>query len=198
MGWTFQQHSLSLREDQFAADTFEAVAHQTPIADLHWSVAHVPFIDSPTIERLKALGAGLALHGWRYLAGTAEQNGPPYRTILDSGIQAGAGSDSAQIAPLNPWLIVYYMVTGRNSSGEPINADQTLSRAEALRLYTAANGWFSREEDALGSIEVGKLADVAVLSADVLDEVAVSEEAIKDVSSVLTLVGGRVVHEAQV
>jgi predicted amidohydrolase YtcJ len=193
-GWTYQQHSLSLHEDKLAASMFETVNAQTPIADLHWSVAHVPFIDLPTINRLKAIGAGVALHGWRYLAGTPAQNGPPYRTIADSGIQAGAGSDSAQISPLNPWLNIFYMVTGKNSSGVLINAGQTLTRAEALRMYTAANGWFCKEEAELGRIEVGKLADLVVLSGDYFDTGAVSDDGIKQLSSMLTVVGGQVVH----
>ena len=195
-GWTYQQHSLSLHEDQLAAGMFETVNAQTPIADLHWSVAHVPFIDLPTINRLKAVGAGVALHGWRYLAGTAAQNGPPYRTIADSGIHAGAGSDSAQISPLNPWLNIFYMVTGKNSSGVLINPGQTLSRAEAIRMYTAANGWYCKEESSLGSIEVGKLADLVVLSNDYFDPHDVTDDGIKHLSSVLTIVGGEIVHDA--
>jgi predicted amidohydrolase YtcJ len=142
------------------------------------------------------VGAGVALHGWRYLAGTAAQNGPPYRTIADSGIHAGAGSDSAQISPLNPWLNIFYMVTGKNSAGVLINAGQTLSRAEALRMYTAANGWFCKEEASLGSIEVGKLADLVVLSADYFASKSVTDEGIKHLSSVLTVVGGQIVHRA--
>ena len=92
-----------------------------PIAPLHWSIAHAVTITPQNVQRLKALGAGLALHGFRYLAGTAASNGPPYRMIVDSGITVGAGSDSAQISTLNPWLMLYYMVTGKNSSGQIIN-----------------------------------------------------------------------------
>jgi cytosine/adenosine deaminase-related metal-dependent hydrolase len=194
--WIYQQHSLSLHEDQLAASMFETVNASTPIADLHWSVAHVPFIDRPTVDRLKAVGAGVTLHGWRYLAGTAAQNGPPYRMIADSGIHAGAGSDSAQISPLNPWLNIYYMVSGRNSAGQLINAGQTLTRTEALRMYTAANGWFAKEEADLGSIEVGKLADLVVLNRNFLDPAEVSDAQIKQIASVLTVVGGEIVHDA--
>ena len=113
-------------------------------------------IDQATVNRFKALGAGIAIHPFAYLAGTAGA-GPPMRMIVDSGIHVGAGSDSAQISTLDPWLIIYYMVTGKNSSGVLINGGQQLTRAEALRLYTAENGWFFREEDKLGSIESGKL-----------------------------------------
>ena len=115
---------------------------------------------------------------------------------MDSGIHVGAGSDSAQNAPLNPWLIIYYMVTGKRLDGLLINAGQTLTRLEALRLYTAANGWFSKEEDKLGSIEVGKYGDLVVLSDDYLNPAKVSDEGIKRLSSVLTIVGGKIVYDA--
>jgi hypothetical protein len=116
------------------------------------------------------------------------------KTIVDSGIHAGAGSDSAQISTLNPWLMIYFMVTGRNSSGVVINPGQTISRLDALRLYTADNGWFFHEEDKVGSLERGKLGDVVVLSADYFDSAKVSDEGIKTLKSVLTVVDGKVVH----
>jgi predicted amidohydrolase YtcJ len=193
-GWPFQQHSLSLAEDQLTAATFEKVNAVTPIANLRWSVAHVPHIDQETVNRFKALGAGIAIHPFEYLAGQAGA-GPPIRMIVDSGIHVGAGSDAAQISTLDPWLMIYYMVTGKNSAGVNINAGQTLTRTEALRLYTANNGWFLREEDRLGSIETGKLGDVVVLSDDFLDPAKVPDEAIKRVKSVLTVVGGEVVYD---
>ena len=192
-GWIYQQHSLSTGEDNVAISTWEQLNTQIPIAPLHWSLAHVPTITLANLQRLKALGAGVAVHGWRYLAGTTTANGPPYRTIVDSGIQVGAGSDSAQISTLNPWLMLYYMVTGKNSSGDVINAGQTLSRQEALRLYTRENGWFSKEEDKLGSIEPGKLADLVVLNGDYF---SVPDESLKRLGSVLTIVGGRIVYNS--
>jgi predicted amidohydrolase YtcJ len=194
-GWAFQQHSLSLAEDKLAATTFEAVNAVTPIKDLRWSVAHVPRIDQATVNRLKAIGAGIALHPFEYLAG-GPGAGPPIRMIVDSGIHVGAGSDSAQISTLDPWLMIYYMVTGKNSSGVLINPQQQLTRQEAIRLYTAENGWFLHEEDRLGSIEPGKLADVVVLSDDYFDAGKVPDEAIKKLSSVMTVVGGKIVYRA--
>jgi len=116
--------------------------------------------------------------------------------IVDSGLHVGAGSDSAQISTLDPWLMVYYMVTGKNSAGELINPGQTLTRMEALRLYTADNGWFFHEEDRVGSIEAGKLGDVVTLSDDFLDPAKVPDESIKKLKSVLTVVDGRVVYDA--
>lgn len=190
-GWIYQQHTLSAAEDSVAIDAWEALNASVPIAPLHWSVAHAMTITPASLARLKKLGAGVALHGFRYLAGTPAAAGPPYRSVVDSGVKVGAGSDSAQISALNPWLMLYYMTTGRNSSGVLINAGQTLTRQEALRLYTRENGWFSKEEDKLGSIEVGKLADLTVLNADYF---SVPEESLKRLGSVLTIVGGRVVH----
>jgi len=192
-GWTFQQHSLSPAEDKLTIDTFEAVNKTTPIADLHWSIAHAPRIDAPTLARFKAIGAGMAIHPFTYLAG-GPGAGPPVRTIVDSGIHAGAGSDSAQISTLNPWLMIYFMVTGKNSSGVLINQGQTLTRMEALRLYTSENGWFLHEDDKLGTIEPGKLGDLVVLSGDYFNPTAVSDEGIKKLKSVLTVVDGKIVH----
>jgi predicted amidohydrolase YtcJ len=194
-GWAFQQHTLSLNEDKFTAETFEKVNHVTPIADLRWSIAHAPQIDAPTLARLKAIGAGVAVHGWLYLGGTPGRGGPPYRTIVDSGVHVGAGSDAAAVSVFDPWLEIYYMVTGKNSAGEMINPGQQLTRMEALRLYTSENGWFTHEEAKLGTIEAGKLADLAVLSADYFDPARVGDEAIKRLRSVLTVVDGRVVHD---
>ena len=133
------------------------------ITQLRWVVAHVPFITREYAEKLKALGGGVSvLGGWRYISGTAQQNGPPFSMLRDSGIPMGMSSDGMQISPMNPWLGLYYVVTGKNARGELINAGQTLSRAEALRLYTAANGWFLNAEDRLGTIEPGKYADLVV------------------------------------
>jgi predicted amidohydrolase YtcJ len=192
-GWPFQQHSLSPAEDQLTASAFETVNATTPIANLHWSIAHVPRIDQATVNRLKAMGAGIAVHPFAYLNGTG--SGPPLRMILDSGIHVGAGSDSAQISTLDPWLMIYYMVTGKNGAGALVNDKQQITRMEALRLYTAENGWFFHEEDKLGSIEPGKLGDVVVLSDDFFDPKKVPDEAIKKLQSALTVVDGRVVYD---
>jgi predicted amidohydrolase YtcJ len=192
-GWAFQQHSLSLAEDQFIASAFETVNQTTPIADLRWSDAHVASIDQVTVNRLKAIGAGIAVHPFRYLSG-GTSGGPPLRMIIDSGIHVGAGSDSAQISTLNPWNMIYYMVTGKNVAGKLVNSGQQITREEAIRLYSVENGWFLKEENKLGSIEEGKLGDVVVLSDDYFNQVRVPDESIKKLHSVLTVVDGKVVH----
>jgi predicted amidohydrolase YtcJ len=194
-GWAFQQHTLSLAEDQFTAATFEKVNAVTPIANLRWSIAHVPRIDRATLDRVKALGAGIAVHGWLYLSGSPGNGGPPFRTIVDSGVHVGAGSDAAAVSVFDPWLEIYYMVTGKNAAGELINPGQQLTRLEALRLYTAENGWFTHEENKLGTIEPGKLGDLVVLNDDYFDSTKVSDEGIKKLRSVLTVVDGKVVYD---
>jgi predicted amidohydrolase YtcJ len=194
-GWAFQQHSLSLAEDQFIASSFETVNQTTPIADLRWSDAHVPAIDQATVNRLKAIGAGIAVHPFRYLSG-GKAGGPPLRMIVDSGIHVGAGSDSAQISTLNPWNMLYYMVTGKNVAGILVNGGQQITREEAIRLYTVENGWFLKEESKLGSIEEGKLGDVVVLNADFFNKAEVPDESIRKVHPVLTIVDGKVAYSA--
>jgi predicted amidohydrolase YtcJ len=193
-GWQLMEHSFNDPNHATRADVWERVNRETPITSLRWSIDHVNTIEPKTLARMKALGVGVRAHGWRFLAGSPGQAGPPYRTLLASGIHVGTGMDGAQAAPINPWLNVYYMVTGRNVRGELINDGEQISRQDAVWLYTGGNGWFSREEQALGTIEPGRLADLAVLSADVFDARAVPDEAIRRVHSVLTMVGGRIVH----
>jgi predicted amidohydrolase YtcJ len=191
-GWAFQQHSLSPAENELTVSTFEAVNKETPIANLRWSLAHVGAVDEKSIARLKAIGAAIAVHPFQFLAGG--RGGPPLRTLVDSGIKLGAGSDSAQISTLNPWLVISYMVTGKALDGSLINAGQQLTRMEALRLYTAENGWFLKEEATLGTIEPGKLADLVVLSDDYFDPKRVPDDAIRKLKSVMTVVDGKVMH----
>jgi len=192
-GWRAEVHSLSATDFQQEIAGYEAAHAEFPITDLRWVVAHVPFITEPWLNRLKALGGGVGLTGWRYLAGTPEQNGPPFRMILNNGIHAGMSSDGMQIAPMNPWLHMHYAATGVNARGRLINGGQQITRQEALRLYTADNGWFLREEHQIGTIEPGKLADLVVLSDDYF---AVPDEKLKRIRSVLTVLGGRIAHDA--
>ena len=190
--WRGEVHSLSATDFQTEIQGFEAVNAEFDITDLRWVVAHVPFITEEYVHRLAAVGGGLSLTGWRYLAGTPASNGPPFRMIVDSGIPAGMSSDGMQIAPMNPWLHMYYATTGRNARGQLINDGQQISRQEVLRLYTADNGWFLRMEDRLGSIEAGRLADLVVLDRDYF---TVPDDELKQIRSLLTVVGGAVVHD---
>jgi len=112
-----------------------------------------------------------------------------------NGIHVGMSSDGMQIAPMNPWLHMYYATTGLNTLGVLINPNQQITRQEVLSLYTRENGWFLREEDDLGTIEPGKLADLVVLNSDYF---AVPNEDLKKIRSVLTVVGGNVVYDGGV
>jgi len=197
-GWRNENHSLTQGDFKVIIDEWTRLNASLPppgIRNQRWVVAHAPFITQEYIDKLKALGGGVSvLGGWRYISGTAQQNGPPFKLLADSGIPIGMSSDGMQISPMNPWLGLYYVVTGKNARGDVINAGQTLPRAAGLRLYTAANGWFLGEEGQLGSIEPGKYADLAVLSADYFDSRAVNDEEIKRITSVLTVVGGQIVY----
>ena len=192
-GWRAEVHSLSRNDFQQEIQDYETAHKESSIANLRWVVAHVPFITEEWVNRLKAMGGGLSLTSWRYLAGTPDQNGPPFRMIVNNGIPAGMSSDGMQIAPMNPWLHMYYAVTGKNARGVLINDGQQISREQVMKLYTASNGWFLREENQLGSIEVGKLGDLVVLNQDYFNATAVPDEAIKRIRSVMTVVGGNIV-----
>ena len=166
-----------------------------PIADLRWSLDHAFEVTDEHLSRLKNIGVGLTVSNTKYLPITPLLGAAPYRDIVNSGVQAGASSDSSNVSPLNPWLNIYFMVTGKNVAGEMVNDGQQITRLEALRLYTVGSAWFSFDDDELGSIEAGKLADLVVLSDDYL---SVPEDEIKGLSSVLTIVGGKVVHADEV
>jgi predicted amidohydrolase YtcJ len=191
--WRAEVHSLSATDFRTEIEAFETVNAETSIRDLRWVVAHVPFITRDYVDRLNAIGGGLSLTGWRYLAGTGTAAGPPFRMIVDSGIHAGMSSDGMQIAPMNPFIHAYYATTGRNALGALINDGQQVSRRELLDLYTRKNAWFLGEpdEDQLGTLEVGRHGDVAVLDRDYF---SVPDDRLRQTSSVLTVVGGAIVH----
>jgi predicted amidohydrolase YtcJ len=191
-GWRAEVHSLTPADFQTEIAGFEAVNAQVPITGLRWVVAHVPFITPDYVARLKAVGGGVNLTPYEYF-NTANPGGPPYRMLVDSGIPVGLSSDGMQIAPMNPWIHAYYATTGLNALGSQINPGQQLTRAEVLDHYTRANGWFlgGQDEDLLGALEVGRIGDVVVLSGDYF---AVPDEDLKKLHSVLTVLGGRVVH----
>jgi predicted amidohydrolase YtcJ len=191
--WRAEVHSLSRTDFQQEIQDYEAAHKESPITDLRWVVAHVPFITEDWVNRLKALGGGLSLTSWRYLAGTPEQNGPPFRMIVNNGIPAGMSSDGMQIAPMNPWLHMYYAATGLNARQVLINGGQQITRQEVLRLYTASNGWFLREEDRIGTIEPGRLADLVVLNQDYF---AVPDADLRRTRAVMTVVDGKIVYDA--
>lgn len=192
-GWPLSQHTIREDEIERYLRIMEQVAAKTPLRSLRWTLEHVFEITPGQIERLKAIGVGVRVQDHDYIRNESSswKPGPPFRTLLTSGIEMGAGTDSGVVGALNPWLAVYFMVTGKDAGGEVILPGEQIGRKEALRLYTAANAWFNFEENDLGSIEAGKLADLVVLDRPYL---TVDDEEIKQIESLLTMVGGRVVH----
>jgi hypothetical protein len=154
----------------------------------------VPEVNADLLNRLKALGCGVEMGAFRWVTSSDPKvvTGPPFRTIVDHGIQVGIHGDGVHIAPLNPWLHIYYATTGVNSFGDQVNANQHLTRQEALRLFTRDNGWFLRMEDRVGSLETGKLADLVVLDRDYF---TVPDVQIKQIRALMTIVDGRIVHD---
>ena len=161
---------------------------EIPINGLRWIISHVPALPQNLADRMNAMGMGV-LVGWGPLR-TGEDVGPPYRMLMEHPIHVGYHSDGGDITVINPWLNLYTMTTGRNLTGDAILGDQTLTRDEALWLATAANKWFIHEDD-LGSIEPGNHADLAVLDRDCF---TVTDEEFKGTRSLLTVVGGNVIH----
>jgi predicted amidohydrolase YtcJ len=176
-------------------DAYERMNEQYGISDLRWVVHHGPEVTGELLSRLQAMGCGVQMAGYRWVTSSDPNQvaGPTFRTIVDHGIQVGLHGDGVHIAPLNPWPHIYYATTGVNSFGDPVNPGQQLTRAEALSLFTRSNSWFLRMEDRIGSIEPGKLADLVVLDRDYF---TVPDVEIKEIRSVLTIVAGRVVHDA--
>ena len=127
----------------------------------------------------------------RYGATNAQRT-PPIRRMLELGIPVGAGTDATRVASYNPFVSLYWLITGKTVGGTPLYPeDNRLDRTEALRLYTVGSSWFSAEDGKKGSIVQGQLADLSVLSADFF---SIPDEQIKHLESVLTIVGGRIVY----
>jgi predicted amidohydrolase YtcJ len=129
----------------------------------------------------------------RYGKAKAEQS-PPVKRMLAAGVPLGAGTDATRVASYNPFVSLYWLITGKTVGGTPLYTDANrLERMEALRLWTTSSGWFSSEQGKKGALVPGQLADLAVLSADYF---SIPDEDIKRLESVLTLVGGKAVHAA--
>lgn len=193
-GWRNENAVQNLAGLRQVVEGYEEVNRENDITKLRWVVHHVPEVNKDLLDRLKALGCGVEMGAFRWVTSADPKvvAGPPFRTIFDHGIPVGMHGDGVHIAPLNPWLHIYYAVTGRNSLGDQVNPGQQLTRAEALQLFTRNNSWFLRMEDKIGTIETGKLADLAVLDRDYF---TVPDAELKQIRSALTIVNGKIVHD---
>jgi predicted amidohydrolase YtcJ len=201
--WPFRLHATYDESITRFLNVFEAVNHEVPFNGLHWFFDHAETISDRNIERVKALGGGIAVqHRMAYqgeyfidrYGKKAAENSPPIRKMLAMGMPVGAGTDATRVASYNPFVSLYWLVTGKTVGGTAMYPEANrLDRSEALRRYTLGSAWFSGEEEKKGAIEAGKLADLAVLSVDYF---SVPEDEIKGIESVLTIVGGKVVYGA--
>lgn len=201
--WPFRLHATYDESIRRFLDVFEKVDRELPFAGLRWWFDHAETISDESLERTRALGGGVAIQGRMAFQGEhfiarygreAARHAPPVQRMLELGLPVGGGTDATRVASYNPWIALYWLVSGRSVGGTELLGDgQRLERRQALELFTRGSAWFSGEELDKGSIAVGKLADLTVLSEDYL---SVPEERIKDLESVLTIVGGKVVHGA--
>ena len=199
--WPFRMHATYNETIERALNVYEEVNRETPFEGLHWFFDHCETITDRNLERIKKLGGGIAVQDRmafqgeyfveRYGAQQAKRT-PPIRKMLEMGIPVGAGTDATRVSSYNPFVSLHWLITGKTIGGLSLYPEENrLDRSEALKLYTAGSSWFSAEDGKKGSLAPGQLADLAVLSADYF---SVPEEEIKQLESVLTVVGGKVVY----
>jgi predicted amidohydrolase YtcJ len=184
-------------------DVIEAVDRETKLSRLRIGFTHLEDASPETIERIRKLGAGIAVQSRLAVLGESiaqvwrEEkilNAPPLRTVLDAGVPLGAGSGAFRSGNYSPMLALWWLVTGKSITGTAMrNPKQNLTRIEALRAFTLGSAWLTEDENRKGSIEVGKFADLVVLNGDYLN---VPVDHIPTLESLLTMVGGRVVYAA--
>ena len=202
--WPFRVHATYDESISRFLSVFERTDRDFPLAGLHWFIDHAETISDRNLERVRALGGGIAIQHRmafqgeyfvsRYGKAAAERT-PPIRRMLELGVPVGAGTDATRVASYNPWVCLGWLVSGRTLGGTVLYPESNrLERTEALRLWTRGSAWFSSEEETKGALAPGRLADVAVLSKDFF---SVPEADIQTLESVLTIVGGEVVSAAQ-
>jgi predicted amidohydrolase YtcJ len=182
---------------------FERVNQEIPIGPLRWSIAHLNDASVDSLRRMRALGVGWTIQDAMYFGGEqflkqagaeAARRTPPVETARKMGVVVGAGTDAHRVASYNPFTALQWLLDGKTVGGVAMRGPEEIpSRLDALRFYTLGSAWFSFDDDERGSIEVGKLADLAVLSDDYM---TIPVEKIGGLESVLTMVGGRIVYSA--
>ncbi len=205
--WPFRIHATYDESISRFLSVFEQVNRDVPFqaagGSLHWFIDHAETISDRNVDRVAAMGGGIAVQHRMAFQGEyflerygRKQTGrsPPLRRILAGGVPMGGGTDATRVASYNPWVSLSWMTTGTTLGGLRMYGDDNLlSREEALRAWTSGSAWFSSEESVKGTLAPGAMADLAVLSDDY---VSCPEEKIKDVSAVMTVVDGRIVHAA--
>ena len=183
-------------------DQIEQINKEYPIRNLRWTLAHVNQLNASHLERMKKLGMYAAVHPWAVINGGINQevfgdaayDMAQLRTIQNSGIMWGFGSDGSRANQIQPFTTLWWAVTGKMVGGtRALRETNTISREDALIAHTRRNAFFLFQEDNLGSIQPGKFADLVVLDRDYL---TVPVDQIKDIKPVMTIVGGRVVYDA--
>jgi predicted amidohydrolase YtcJ len=200
---TVTQHWNNNRSAHHLLDVLERVNAETPVAPLRWSIAHLNDASPDNLRRMKGLGVGWLMQNAMFFNGEAflKARGseamrltPPIMTALKLGLPIGGGTDAHRVMSYNPFVSLQWMVDGKTVGGTLTRDEEQLpSREEALRLYTLGSAWFTFDDDKRGSLERGKLADLAVLTADYL---TVPTGEIGSIESLLTMVGGRIVYAA--
>ncbi|MEL1087646.1 amidohydrolase [Pseudomonas sp. OB66] len=199
--WPFRLHATYNESISRMLDVFEKVNRDIPFNGLPWFFDHAETITPQNIQRVKALGGGIAIQDRMAFQGEyfvdrygkqAAEATPPIKRMLAEGVPVGAGTDATRVSSYNPWTSLYWMVSGRTVGGLALY-EEGLPRSTALELFTHGSAWFSSEQGKKGQIRVGQLADLAALSADFF---SVEEEAIKWIESVMTVVGGKIVYAA--
>jgi predicted amidohydrolase YtcJ len=187
-GWHVHQHVINNNAVTDLLDALEKVNKTQPITRLRWTMGHVYDISPTNIARAKALGMTLGVHG----AAMQASAHMPLRRIADSGIVFGLGTDATIVSHYNPFVTLGWVVSGIDVGGNKV-LDETLTREEALIAHTRSNAYLFFQEKNLGSLEVGKQADLVVLDRDYM---TVPAAEIKHLKPTLTMVGGRVVFDA--
>jgi len=199
--WPFRLHATYDESIERMLNVFEKVNREIPFDGLHWMFDHAETISTKNIERVRALGGGIAIQHRmafqgeyfteRYGADAASHT-PPVAKMLEMGVPVGGGTDATRVASYNPWTALYWLVSGRTVGGMKLyDTAGRLPRETAIELWTAGSAWFSSEQDKKGRIKAGQLADMAVLSKDFF---SVHEDDIKAIESVMTIVDGKVVY----
>lgn len=199
--WPWRLHATYDETIGRALDVYEKVNRDIPLEGINWFFDHAETISDRNIDRIAALGGGIAVQHRmayqgedfveRYGAKAAERT-PPIAKMISAGIPVGAGTDATRVASYNPWVSLSWLVSGRTVGGLRLypNANR-VSREKALAMWTHENTWFSNEIGKKGQIKAGQLADLALLSDDFF---SVPEHEIVHIRAVLTLLGGKVVH----